>query len=976
MRAQLNLDTAKFTVKPTSKDAGHIQKRIGSCKQDIDLRDFVIALSNGQSFKSAALNGSKNTDWESQQIFTLDFDNGFSMDAALERCKQYNIMPIIKYYTFSSGKDLEKFRLIFCLKEKVIDSRVAKMIQLALMNIFKECDKACKDLSRMFYATNKIIDGNVTKQSLEGDFKEYEVYDSKEPLLKVYDIVQAYTLYVKTTDSKNFSRVISSFCRKTGVNKLKGRVDARIKELTEEINDNKKMTNMWQTPYIYKENVMNSSKLKEAVLKQIANSLKTPDTLLLASNANELLSKVVTKETFIKKSFISMKKLFYNIPEVALVDNNKTLITFNTSIISKIFPSLNKDTDNKKTSKTTKQKDIRTFDFNELEGSCKLYNDFITSNRHISHSEYFGLVTNIIKIRGAEKRIIEILEHDETYSESYNNKVDTLNSIKDYGYYAQRCSGFCPYNENNECKCYNILQSVKLKRGQTRLLHDQPTPLTLEQVEEIGDSTIINALFNNNKNITVYKGACASGKSRLIADIQKQLKRTAYCFPTHLVAEQMYDDLKVNQRNIVYLRKLKLNDETTLKKFNDYQSKGLFGLARNLIKSLETKLEAYSKGRTLLEEEKQDLESIKDYFNSREKAETTEDLILMSHEKALSLKNPNIDTYIFDEDVLQSSIVKTVPIPPIESAKKTSIIDLIDCANKLDLLQAEGVLNLLKDTVQKALKAPYTVFDLDISHFFNVEKEIVSIAKYKSDIDINLLALLQTQSIISDGDVVLGVIKRELPNKKCIILSATANEWIYKVLFPNRKIDFVDASFVETKGRIILHDKSYSRQYLQKTFDKALEQIKRESPGIKNMITFSTFEDNFKKAGFNVITHFGNCTALNSYQGQDLLVVGTPRVNKLVYLLYAHLIDPKMQVMSTIDYKPVKRNGFEFYFNGINNDSDITPVSTMEMLQEIQFYLIESELIQAVGRARILRFDCTVHLYSGLPLPGVELYSE
>jgi len=43
------------------------------------------------------------------------------------------------------------------------------------------------------------------------------------------------------------------------------------------------------------------------------------------------------------------------------------------------------------------------------------------------------------------------------------------------------------------------------------------------------------------------------------------------------------------------------------------------------------------------------------------------------------------------------------------------------------------------------------------------------------------------------------------------------------------------------------------------------------------------------------------------------------------------------------------------------------------ILQRIQLWLIKSELIQAVGRARLLRYDCTVKLYASVPLPQAEI---
>lgn len=59
----------------------------------------------------------------------------------------------------------------------------------------------------------------------------------------------------------------------------------------------------------------------------------------------------------------------------------------------------------------------------------------------------------------------------------------------------------------------------------------------------------------------------------------------------------------------------------------------------------------------------------------------------------------------------------------------------------------------------------------------------------------------------------------------------------------------------------------------------------------------------------------------------------------------------------------VTHNGFRFRFM----------IYSDEFLRAIQFYMIESELEQAVGRVRLLRCDCTVNLFSDFPLRQAEL---
>ena len=62
--------------------------------------------------------------------------------------------------------------------------------------------------------------------------------------------------------------------------------------------------------------------------------------------------------------------------------------------------------------------------------------------------------------------------------------------------------------------------------------------------------------------------------------------------------------------------------------------------------------------------------------------------------------------------------------------------------------------------------------------------------------------------------------------------------------------------------------------------------------------------------------------------------------------------------LQTIDY-----NGYRFQFTTFQN----------EELRKIHLWMIESELEQAVGRARLLRNACTVHLFSNFPLHQAEM---
>ena len=65
-------------------------------------------------------------------------------------------------------------------------------------------------------------------------------------------------------------------------------------------------------------------------------------------------------------------------------------------------------------------------------------------------------------------------------------------------------------------------------------------------------------------------------------------------------------------------------------------------------------------------------------------------------------------------------------------------------------------------------------------------------------------------------------------------------------------------------------------------------------------------------------------------------------------------------------YQEIEYNCCRFWFNTYDN----------KILRNIQLWFINTELEQAVGRARLLRNDCTVYLYSNLPMKQAEFLYE
>ena len=62
----------------------------------------------------------------------------------------------------------------------------------------------------------------------------------------------------------------------------------------------------------------------------------------------------------------------------------------------------------------------------------------------------------------------------------------------------------------------------------------------------------------------------------------------------------------------------------------------------------------------------------------------------------------------------------------------------------------------------------------------------------------------------------------------------------------------------------------------------------------------------------------------------------------------------------------VERNNYEFRIMTFADKS----------MRNLQLFLIETELEQAIGRARVLREDCTVSVFSNSPCKQAELNTE
>jgi len=252
---------------------------------------------------------------------------------------------------------------------------------------------------------------------------------------------------------------------------------------------------------------------------------------------------------------------------------------------------------------------------------------------------------------------------------------------------------------------------------------------------------------------------------------------------------------------------------------------------------------------------------------------------------------------------------------------------------------------------------------------FNDYKQVEeAIINHNNDYEGNLINFFNSNFYAVDShnaSVIYYINKNTLPeNKKIIILSATADETFYKRLFGER-LEFYDLSNVELQGTLV-QDTNYSFSRTSLNNDNCLEYALDKTKDYDAVVTFASYKNSFPNSVTNM--HLGNVLGYDELKGKKVAVVGTPYHNHLMYALFAACLDLDYKTSDfQMSNQTIERNGIQFNLKTYAHKG----------LRNIHLSLMESELRQAVGRARLLReSEGKVLLLSKLPLPEACINEE
>lgn len=576
---------------------------------------------------------------------------------------------------------------------------------------------------------------------------------------------------------------------------------------------------------------------------------------------------------------------------------------------------------------------------------CRLFQDFDNGSRKLSHEELFGIATNLIQIETGSKYFMEKrLEYPDLYPDkAKNEKWETnLSYMEQNGYYPQSCDKYCPYHE--ECKhCKNILSTLHPKRrSMEKIAGYHETFCSMEEMQEDVYDAISRALRVRGKKFYIIKAMTGAGKSYSYIKLMQKYQDTRFLIavPTNLLKDEILKKAKGMGIEVMKTPSLEaIKDEIPSVIWKHIQRMYKGGQHYLVHPYIQKELE------------KKDVSCLRKYIEKREKLKTWKGCVITTHRYLLSMDKERLNEFgsiIIDEDILFKSIISNqgeISLSDLKRLKKETvnlrlskkIKKLLKASETQSCIKAEGFKWDDEDSDKKSML-------FDIPSFCLTERFYLRRHEKEERLAEDTLAFLKPA---------------DFPGEKYIMVSATADEEICGWYFGEENIDFYECKKSEYMGELKQYcGKSMSRSCLSNNkgmVEKLMDCFRMDAD---KTITFM-------KEGIGPL-HFGNTEGSNMLEGEDVLVVGTPYHAEFLYKLAAISMGIKFDEEEKMTLQTIDYNGYRFQFTTFQN----------EELRKIHLWMIESELEQAVGRARLLRNACTVNLFSNFPLSQATMIQD
>lgn len=581
----------------------------------------------------------------------------------------------------------------------------------------------------------------------------------------------------------------------------------------------------------------------------------------------------------------------------------------------------------------------------DMEKKCKLFKEFANGIRKLQHYELYGLATNLIQVETGVQRFLDIRnENIEYYGAEKNNKWKyDLSYMKQNGYKPQRCDSYCPYC--TECvHGKNIISTVDVKRGTMEKVggfHEEF--YSLEDVQDDTYNAIRRAYYAKDKQFQIIKSMTAAGKSSsyLKLMLENPEDRFLIAAPTNLLKDEICEKahrMGINVEKTPSLEQIKAEmPDSVRKRIERLYKAGQHQRVQQYIYEIL---------------KKKDIPCLRKYVKKREKLKAFDGNVITTHRYLLNMDEKALreyDAVIIDEDIIFKSVISNqgeITVPKLKKLlKKTTDRCLSDKIKKLlknaktqSCIEADGF--EWDDETDGSDK----IIPFDIPSFCLAEKFYFRRALQEENLETDTVTFLKP---VTFKDI------------KYIMVSATVSRDICCQYFGEDNVCFYECKKAAYKGCLNQYvKKSMSRTCLANNRGMIERLMGLFDMDAEHVITF-------KKENIGNL-HFGNTEGSNTLEGEDILVVGTPYHAEFLYKLAAFSLGMNFDEDEEMSLQLVTYNGYQFKFMTFKDED----------LKAVHFWMIESELEQAVGRARLLRNDCNVHLFSNFPLSQSNIIDD
>lgn len=590
-------------------------------------------------------------------------------------------------------------------------------------------------------------------------------------------------------------------------------------------------------------------------------------------------------------------------------------------------------------------KQHRSSSIKSVRHCCRLFREYESGEKGLDHDELFGLMTSLIGIETGNSLFFSIMsKYPEFYDHLEKWRFDVQYCIqKEYA--PQRCDKFCPYCE----ECSHTRSILTTAHPSRNLMEPDPNYdvkyYSLEEAQRDVYDVIHKVYMQNDDRIHIVKAQVGIGKSHSYLRIMKENPNDRFLIaaPTNLLKNELYKKAKGMGSNVCVTPSLEeIKDEIPSEVWERIQWFYKRGQHRPVAFYIKKILET------------EDITCLKEYMEQKERVRKSKGCLITTHRYMLTMDEDRLnefDNIIVDEDIIFKSIITNqgeITVSALKKLKRSTTDSRLSNKIKELLAQAEVKSCIKLDSFEYEIEEDAGVGNnkksvpLDIASFCATRHFYVRRAVNERNLKADTVSFLKPSA---------------LKNMKHIIVSATVDEDICRQFFgEDRDVAFYECKQAQYMGKMLQYaDRSMSRSSIDNNKGIVSRLVQHFGLDKSHLITFKK-----EKTGD---LHFGNTEGSNALEGQDILVVGTPYHADFLYKLIAFTLGYDFDEDEEMTPQIVYRNGYRVWINTYQNEN----------LRKVHLWMMDSELDQATGRARLLRHDCTVHLFSRYPMKQAEI---